>query len=149
MKWALVGTGAAAWAGFSMLLVQIFWDEYYCYLFPPAFRSGGLLLFVPLTYGLIAWLLHWLSLRMPGHPLLAFSLLAGVESLVEHSWGFYGMKALDIPALQDASPVSILAFAVPEYIFYWLLMVGLSAFLHGLWGRFRRPNPGRFIAAII
>ena len=127
LNWTLVGTAAVFWSLFGVILVRVFWDSYYRYFYPTGFRSGGILLFVPLVYGLLALIYHTAALRLPGNPIVAFCLLGGVGSILEHAWGIYGFRILVVPVLQDASPLSILFFAVPEYIFYWCLVIGLAA----------------------
>ena len=133
LKWTLVGTAAIFWSVFGLVLVQVFWDAYYRYFYPAAFRSGGILLFVPLVFGLLALIFHVLAFRLPGNPIVVFCLLAGFESLLEHVWGFYGFRILEVPMLQAASPLSILFFSFPEYIFYWCLVISLAALFQNGW----------------
>ena len=133
LNWTLVGTAAVFWSLFGVVLVWVFWGSYYRYFYPTGFRSGGILLFVPLVYGLLALIYHVLAFRLPGNPIVGFCLLAGFESLLEHVWGLYGFKILEAPMLQGASPFSILFFAVPEYILYWCLVISLAALFQGGW----------------
>jgi hypothetical protein len=127
LKWMLAGTAAVFWTIFGIVLVSIFWNTYYQYFYPGWFRSGGILLFVPIIFGVNALAFHWLAVRAPGNPILNFCLLGGLESLLEHLWGIYGLKILEIPLLKQTSPASILAFAFPEYIFYWCLVISIAA----------------------
>ncbi len=140
LKWLLVGTAALFWGLFSVWLVQLFWDAYYQAFYPPWFRSGGILLYVPLVYGLFAWAFHWLALRLPGYPVVTFSLLCGAESLIEHVWGLYGFKILQVPLLQQASPASVLAFSFPEYILYWCIVISVAALIQGGLQRLRKSG---------
>jgi hypothetical protein len=133
LKWPLVGSAVLVWSILSIVIVLVFWDTYYKHFFPGWFRSGGLLLYVPLLYGVFAYVFLWLSLRIPGHPLVNFCILAGLESLLEHLWGFYGLKILKTPILQDVSPISILAFSFPEYIFYWCIIIGVALLFQNGW----------------
>jgi hypothetical protein len=133
LKWTLVGTAAISWSIFGIVLVSVFWGTYYHYFFPSQFRFGGILLFVPILYGLFALAFHWLALRVPGNPILNFCLLAGLESVLEHLWGIYGLKILEIPILQEASPASILTFSFPEYIFYWCIIIGIAVLIQNGW----------------
>lgn len=137
LSWALVITAAAAWGLFAWSLVTVFWESYYAYLYPAWLHSWGILVVVALLYGCLALAFHWLSFRLPGHTLLNFFLLAGFESLLEHVWGIYGLKAMAVPMLQAASPLSILAFSFPEYVFYWCVIVTLAALIHQAAGRLR------------
>jgi hypothetical protein len=127
LKWPLAGTAAIFWGIFGIGLMWFFWDSYYQYFFPAWLRSGGILLYVPVLYGVFALAFHWLAFRMPGNPIINFSMWVGLESLLEHVGGIYGLKILEVPMLQGASPVSILAFAFPEYIFYWCIVISIAA----------------------
>ena len=147
LKWILAGSAAIFWSAFGIVLVSVFWDTYYIYFYPGWLRSGGILLFVPVLFGVLALAFHWLSLRLPGNPILTFCLLGGVESVVEHLWGIYGMKILEIPFLQQASPASILAFAFPEYIFYWCIVIGIAALIQNGWRRLAELRRTRARAA--
>lgn len=135
LKWTLVGTAAIFWSTFAIVLVLLFWNTYYHYFFPIWFRSGGILLYVPILYGVFTLVFHWLALRMPGNPILNFCLLGGLESLLEHLLGIYGLKILEVPILQEASPASILAFAFPEYIFYWCIVISIAVLFQNAWRR--------------
>ncbi len=137
----LAGAAAVSWSLFSLLLVQAFWETYYRDFYPAWFRPGGILVFVPLLYGAFAFAFHWLALHLPGNPLLNFFLLAGVESLLEHLYGIFGLKIMEIPILQQASPLSVLVFSFPEYIFYWCVVVALAGLGRALTRRiFRRKS---------
>jgi hypothetical protein len=133
LKWTLVVTAAAFWSIFGIVLVSAFWDTYYQYFFPTWFHSGGVLIFVPILYGLFALAFYWLALRIPGNPILNFCFLAGLESVLEHLWGIYGLKILEIPLLQEASPASMLTFSFPEYIFYWCIVISIAVLIQNGW----------------
>ena len=145
LKWLLVGTAAFLWSAFSLVLVEEFWDSYYQHFYPGWFRSGGIYFLVPLLYGLFALAFHWLALRLPGNPIVAFSLLGGAESVLEHIWGVFGFRILDVPALQEASPISILVFSFPEYILYWCVVISLAVLLQTGWRMVKR-KPGKAAA---
>lgn len=129
LRWYLVAAAVLFWSAFAILLVQAFWDSYYQYFYPEWIRGGGILVYVPLIYGLSALAFHWLALRLPGNPILIFFLLCGIESILEHLWGIVGMDILNIPMFEEASVFDILVIAVPEYIFYWCLVIVLALFL--------------------
>jgi hypothetical protein len=133
LKWPLAGTAAIFWSIFGVGLVWIFWDSYYQYFFPAWFHSGGILLYVPVVYGVFALISHWLAFRIPGNPIINFCVLVGLESLIEHLGGIYGLKILEVPILREASPVSILAFSFPEYIFYWCIVIGIAMLFQKGW----------------
>ena len=129
LKWTLVGTAAIFWSIFGIVLVSVFWVTYYQFFFPSWFRYGGILIFVPILYGFFALAFYWLALRVPGNPILNFCLLAGLESVLEHLWGIYGLKILEIPLLREASPAPILTFSFPEYIFYWCIVISIAVII--------------------
>ncbi len=133
LRWSLVVVAAFLWSLFAVLLVAVFWDAYYRYFYPGWFRSGGVLVFVPLCFGTLAFVFHWVAIRTPGNPILMFCLLGGAESLAEHVWGIYGFRILDVPLLRSASPVSVLAFSFPEYILYWCVVIGIAALTQNAW----------------
>lgn len=133
IKWPLAASAAIFWGVFSVILVRVFWDSYYRYFFPDWAQAGGILLYVPLVYGTLTMFFHWLTLRFPGNPILNFSLLAGLESLLEHFWGMAAFKILEIPLLRSASPASMLAFAFPEYILYWCVVICLALIFQDGW----------------
>jgi hypothetical protein len=143
LKWILVGTAVLSWSAFAILLVSAFWDAYYHHFFPSWFRSGGILLFVPILFGSLAFAFHWLALRVLGNPIVTFCLLGGMESFVEHLWGIYSFKILEIPFLQEASPASILAFAFPEYIFYWCIVISIATLVQSGWRWFTKQRRTR------
>lgn len=145
LKWPLSASAAFFWSIFGIALVLIFWNSFYQYFYPGWFHFGGILVFVPVLFGALALAFHWLALRMPGNPILAFCLLGGLESIFEHIWGIYGLKILDVPMLQDATPASILAFSFPEYIFYWCFVISLAVIIQTGWKRwanYRKVRPG-------
>jgi hypothetical protein len=146
LKWMLAGTAAVFWSIFGIVLVSAFWETYYQYFYPGWMRSGGILLFVPILFGILALVFHWLSLRIPGNPILNFCLLAGLESLLEHLVGIYGLKILEIPMLREASPASILTFSFPEYIFYWCIVISIAALLQDGWRWISRGRTGTKVA---
>jgi hypothetical protein len=146
LRWPLTGTAALFWSIFGLALVWIFWDSYYRYFYPAWFRSGGILVFVPVVFGMLALAFHWLALKLPGNPLLNFCILAGLESVLEHLVGIYGLKVIQVPMLQGASPVSVLAFAFPEYIFYCCIVISIAAIFQAAcqwWKRRFLPLPPR------
>ena len=133
LKWPLAGTAAIFWSIFGIVLVRMFWETYYQHFYPGWFRSGGILLFVPILFGALALAFQWLALKIPGNPIINFCLLVGLESLLEHLVGIYAFKILEIPMLQAASPASIFAFSFPEYVFYWCIVISIAVLLQNGW----------------
>jgi len=129
LRWPLAAAAGLFWAGYGLLLYQVFWDSYYRYFGANWMREGGILIvMVPVAAGM-AFVFHWLARRLPGIPLVSFCFLGGLEGLLEHLWGIYGLKILDVPMLQGINPLSILAFAFPEYIFYWCVVIGIAVLI--------------------
>jgi hypothetical protein len=63
-----------------------------------------------------------------------FCLLGGVESVLEHLVGIYGLGILDkVPLLRGVSSASALVFAFFEYIFYWGVVLGIAVLLGRGW----------------
>jgi multisubunit Na+/H+ antiporter MnhB subunit len=134
LTWALAGASAIFWSVFGTAMLLFFWDPYYSH-----FYSGWMRWLAPLNallYGVIGLALWWLSVRLPGNTIVNFCLLGGLESIPEHLWGIYGLDVLDkVPLLQGVSPASVLAFAVPEYVLYWGIVLCLAALLQYGWQR--------------
>jgi hypothetical protein len=132
LTWALTGTSTVLWGIFAMACLWGFWDLYYRHFYPGWVRwlapLDGLL------YGAIAVALWWLALRLPGNPVVNFCLLGGLESVLEHLLGIYGLGILDkVPILQGVRPVPALVFAFFEYIFYWGIVLGVAGLLGRGW----------------
>jgi hypothetical protein len=132
LTWTLTGTSAVLWGVFAAACLWDFWDLYYRYFYPGWMRWLAPL--DALLYGAIGLALWWLALHLPGNPVMNFCLLGGVESVLEHLLGIYGLKILDkVPILQGVGPASALVFAFFEYIFYWSIVLGVAALLGRSW----------------
>ena len=142
LKWPLAATAALLWGAFGAVLMWRFWDVYYAYFYPGWVR--WLAPVYSLFYAGLALLFWWLALKLPGPPALSFPLLGGLESLWEHGWGIYVVGLLDkVPMLQGESPIAVLAFAVPEYVLYWGLVLCVAALVGWGWERWRHsPRAG-------
>jgi hypothetical protein len=135
LHWAIVLATAAFWMSYGLLLFALAWESYYAKFLPnPAERSLARSLLELLIYQPLGLILWWLALRLPGNPVVNFCLLGGLQSVPEHLWGIYGLGMLDqVPFLQEASPASVLAFAVPEYVLYWGSVLSLALLLQRGW----------------
>jgi hypothetical protein len=132
LSWALTGTSAVLWGILAIACLRGFWDLYYRYFYPGWMRWLAPL--DALLYGAIALALWWLALRLPGNPVVNFALLGGLESVLEHLLGIYGLGILDkVPILQGVRPTSALVFAFFEYIFYWSVVLGIAGLLECGW----------------
>ncbi|MBN1538424.1 MAG: hypothetical protein JW908_16940 [Anaerolineales bacterium] len=127
-----MASAAISWGIFSIVLVSVFWESYYQYFYPSWLRSVWLLVFVPILYGALAMVFHWLALHIPGNPIFNFCVLVGIEAVLEHTWGIYGLHILKIPLLQDVNLASILVFSVPEYIFYWCIVITIAILIYNI-----------------
>ncbi len=134
---AIVVAAAVFWVSYGLLLFALAWESYYAKFLPnPANRSLARSMLELLIYPPLGLLLWWLALRLPGNPTVNFCLLGGLQSVPEHLWGIYGLGMLDqVPFLQVASPASVLAFALPEYVLYWGSVLSLAVLLHRGWQR--------------
>lgn len=140
LHWAIVLAAAVFWVSFGLLLFALAWESYYAKFLPgPAGRSLARSLLELLIYPPLGLFLWWLALRLPGNPTVNFCLLGGLQSVPEHLWGIYRLGMLEqVPFLQEASPASVLAFAMPEYVLYWGSVLSLALLLHGGWQRYRQ-----------
>lgn len=135
LHWAVVLAAAVFWVSYGLLLFALAWESYYAKFLPdPADRSLARSIAELLIYPPIGLFLWWLALRLPGNPTVNFCLLGGLQSVPEHLWGIYGLGMLDrVPFLQEANPVSVLAFALPEYVLYWGSVLSLALLLQSGW----------------
>jgi len=99
------------------------WDWFYKYIFPPWARY----LLPPLFgigYTLLAAGMVWLSLKLPGSPVITWCLLGGLEGLLSHIYAIYGLGAASKPpVMQGTDPLATLIFAIFEKAFYWSLLL--------------------------
>ncbi len=113
----LVWTSALLWA----------WDWFYSFIFPAQARY--LLPFVFLIfYMLIALVMTWLSIKLPGNPAVTWCILGGVEGLLSHVYAIYGLGAASKPPIMHGTdPIVVLIFAFFEITFYFsLILLGSS-----------------------
>lgn len=133
LKEALLVAGVFFWSTLWAWVLWSFWDCCYIHVFPDWARW-----LIPPAYGLLfgtsGLALRWLALRLPGNPVVSFCLLGGLVSLPGHLWAIYGRRMLQkVPLLQGVSPSSALVFGVPEFIFYWSIIVVIAVLLRWGW----------------
>ncbi|NIN63869.1 MAG: hypothetical protein GTO63_03970 [Anaerolineae bacterium] len=138
LKWALVVGAVIFWSALWAWVLWSFWNCCYSYVFPTWARW-----LIPPAYGLLfggsGLALWWLALRLPGSPVLGFCVLGGLVSLPGHLWAIYGRQMLEkVPLLQAVSPFSALVFGVPEFIFYWSIIIVIAVLLRWAWEWSRR-----------
>jgi hypothetical protein len=137
LRWSIVLAAALFWMTYGLLLFCLTWESFYARFLPdPSHRSLSRAVLELLPYPTIGLALWWLALRLPGRPAVTFCLLGGLEALPEHLWGIYRLGMLErVPFLEGVSAVSVLAFAVPEYVLYWGTVLSLALLLEEVWGR--------------
>jgi len=101
------------------------WDWFYVYIFPGWMKDMGWAWGV--AYTLVGWGMWWLVKRF-GKPVLVWAALGGLEGIVTHAWAIWvGGVVSKPPIIQGANPWAVLAFACFEKMFYWLVILGISA----------------------
>jgi hypothetical protein len=135
LNWSIVIGAVIFWMVLGLSLFALTWESFYAKFLPdPASRSLGRSLLELLPYPLIGWLMWWLAMRLPGNPAVNFCLLGGLQSLPEHLWGIYSLGMLDsVPFLHGTSPLSVIIFAIPEYMLYWSSVLWLALILYKNW----------------
>ncbi len=138
LKWQIVGTAAVFWGLLSTAVVWGTWALYYSHFWPEWTRWLGPLF--ALLLGTVGFAFWWLSLRLPGNPVVNLLFLAGCESLLEHALGIYGFGTMEkVPFLKNMSALSVLAFAFFEYVLYWGMILGLAALAQNVGAQRARP----------
>ena len=139
LKSDLVTITAFFWFLVWILMSAFFWEPVYHYVFPGWARWQ-----IPPLYGvlfaLVALLFWWLSFRFSGHPVLNFCVLGGLWGMVTHAWGITRGLIDKPPMLQGASPIAIVVMPIFEFIFYWCVILTLSAISHQRRHRTKHPK---------
>jgi len=137
LQWPLVIVSTLFWTvlWYAVMWNAFVWETSFRYVFQPWQRWAW-----PPVYGLISgvltWLFWWLSLRLPGNPLLYFLLLGGLESFGDHYFAIRN-GVMETPLLQEVSIASAVTFGFFEFIFYWSVILGLAALLPLVWDRWQ------------
>jgi hypothetical protein len=137
LQWPLVIISTLFWTvlWYAVMLNAFVWETSFRYVFQSWQRWAW-----PPVYGLISggvtWLFWWLSLRLPGNPVLYFLLLGGLESFGDH---YFAIRkgVMKTPLLQEVSIASAVTFGFFEFIFYWSVILGLAALLPLVWDRWQ------------
>jgi len=105
------------------------WDWFYAYIFPPWARYALPPIF-GLGYGLVAYGMVWLSLKLKGSPAVTWCILGGIEGLLSHIYAIYSLGAASKPPImQGTDPFAVLVFAIFEKAFYWSLILLFTWFV--------------------
>jgi hypothetical protein len=120
------------WAGlWTWVMTNTFiWETCYQFVFPPSAR-WIMPPVMALLYGVLALLFWWLALRLPGNPVVNLMLLGGLESFPGHLRAIQ-LGILATPLLKNVSAASALTFGFFEFIFYWSIILVISALLFSI-----------------
>ena len=133
VKWVLAVTAGLVWFAIWRWAIRNFWETVYIHVFP-AWGEG----FIPIVFGLfnalIALGLWALALRFKIHPVVGYCFVGGVWGALTHIWAVCRGIVDKPPMLLGASSVAAVVIAFFEYIFYWCVILTLSAL--GRWGWF-------------
>jgi hypothetical protein len=103
-------------------------------------HDWGIVLFGPSIGMVLAVLFFWIARHFGNRPIPVFFLAVGVEAVIEHLMGIYSFKIMDIPMFRGVSPLSVLVFSIPEYIFYWSVILLAACFAQGVSARIRHST---------
>ncbi len=127
----LILTSGVLWGLLATILSSLAWELYYQYLYPAWMRP-----FAPLSalfYALLAWLMWLIASHLGSPAVLWFVLLGGLEGVLEHLVGVFGMRILlKVPWLEGVRPLPAVLFSFPEYITLWSVTAGLALLVHRL-----------------
>lgn len=141
LKPALFAAAFVVWAGIWFGVVSAFWESVYSYVFPAALRW-----FLPPIFGaafaLAALLVFSLAQRARRCSVVLFILLGACLGPITHVIAVLRGVVQKPPMLRGASPLAAIVVALPEFAFYWCLIVLLAAGLAHLFPVLRqRPFP--------
>ena len=143
-KWILVITAAIFWCALWTWGFANFWESVYRYVFP-AWAHW----FIPPAFGLLyagICLLIWgLALRLHGRAVVNFCLLGGLWGMITHLLAVSIGIVSKPPPLQGAAPAAAVIIAIFEFMFYWCIILSLTALLFDCWQKWRtawRSFPG-------
>ena len=124
-RWPITIASGVLWGLFAVAMVFGFWDLYYRHIFNAWMRWVTPL--DSLFYAAIALGMWWLAGKLPGSAVLWFVLLGGLEGVLEHLLGIYGMGILEkVPWLEGVGVLPVVVFSFFEYTFYWAIVAWLG-----------------------
>ncbi len=142
-RWALAGVTAVFWFGVWSLVLAVFWDTIYSYVFPAWARAV-----IPPVYGAafggLSLAFWWLAQRQRLWPVVVFCLLGGCWGIVTHILAVQLGIVTKPPALQGASPVAAVVIAAFEFTFYWCIITTAGVLAQLFAGRLKKAliHPG-------
>ena len=125
---AVIAASGIFWGFLSTIAFRAFWDLYYQHFYPSWVRSLAPLNFILYAaFGLVMWSLVNIFNTLP---VLVFILLGGVEGVLEHLIGVYGLRVLEkVPVFNALDPAPVFIFSFFEYIVYWSIVAWLAVAL--------------------
>lgn len=128
-RWCLIAVASALfWGALAFLAFWLGWNIYYQYFYPGWVKP--LAPFSGLLYACIGLGLWLTAVHIPGPAILWFVLLGATEGVLEHWIGITSFHILEkVPWLQDQPKLPLLVFSFFEYMFYWDLVVCLTALI--------------------
>jgi hypothetical protein len=141
LKWNLAVVSAIFWFVLWASMLAIFWETVYQYVFPAwAFHL------IPIVDGIISAFITLLFWWIAGHVRrfnsAVFCLLGGIWGLLSHINAVLLGIVRKPPILQGASPYAAIGVAIFEFIFYWCIILSISALSNFAWNKLNR-HPGK------
>jgi hypothetical protein len=136
----MIITAGVFWGILGVMVVRSFWVAYYQYFYPRWMGDWGIFVFGPGIGIVLAVLFYWIAARFRSRPIPVFLALVGIEAFLEHLIGIYSFRIMDIPSFRGVSPLSVLAFSVPEYVCYWCVIILMAVLILAAAGR-KTPIP--------
>jgi hypothetical protein len=132
VKWISVIVAGIIWFGIWQWAIGNFWDTVYIHVFPAWGRY-----LIPPAFGLLMAFIDlglWsLAIRLRLHPVLGYALFGGLWGVCTHIWAVYRGIVEKPPMLQGASPIAAVVIAFFEFMFYWCVILSLSALMQWGW----------------
>jgi hypothetical protein len=125
---ALIAAAGIFWGLMSVIAFRMFWELYYRHFYPFWVRPlAPLNTFLYAGFGLAIWTI---AMRVNTQPVLVFILLGGIEGVIEHILGVYGLRILKkVPVFSALDPIPVFIFSFFEYIVYWSIVAWLAVIL--------------------
>ena len=109
---------------------RFIWETCYQYIFP-LWARWIMPPVMAVLDGVLALLFWWLALHLPGNPVVNLVLLGGLESLPGHLRAIQ-LGILETPLLREVSAASALTFGFFEFVFYWSVILAISAIFYSI-----------------
>lgn len=124
LKWHLSIVTGLFWFLIWLILVILFWESVFHYIFPDWSRW-----IIPPVFGLIftsAGLIFWWLSNLSGTPVISYLMLSGLWGIIT-SLIVMHLGILDKPpVLQEANPFAAVVMSVFEFIFFHCIIIGIA-----------------------